>query len=96
MTQLVLQAEKLVQRHVQKAVELAQHLFGSLAKRHTLGRQVNKYAPFIFCLPSPRHQSLRLTFSEPLKNWALRARFIRKVRKGLQRLLAGGSRRAPS
>lgn len=60
MTQLVLQVEKLIQRHVQKTVELAQHLFGSLAKRHALRRQVNKNASFIFCLSSSCHQSLRL------------------------------------
>ena len=63
MTQLVLQVEKLIQRHVQEAVELAQHLFGSLAKRHALRRQVDKHAPFIFRLPLPGHQSLhRKTF----------------------------------
>ena len=38
MTQPVLQVEKLIQRHVQEAVEFAQHLFGSLAKRYALGR----------------------------------------------------------
>jgi len=49
--------------------------------------------------PSGRGQSstaTRCTFFEPSKNWALRARSIRKVKKGLQRLLAGGSRKAPS
>ena len=59
MVQLVLQVEKLIQRHVQETVKLAQHLFGSFAKRYALGRQVNKYAPFIFRLPLPGHQSLR-------------------------------------
>src|ERR1700730_6202383 len=40
--------------------------------------------------------AIRFTFSEPSKNWALRARFIRKARKVLQKLLAGGARRGPS
>ena len=43
-----------------------------------------------------RRTAIRCTFFEPSKNWALRARSIRKVRKVSQRLLAGGSRKAPS
>jgi hypothetical protein len=33
----ILQVEKLVQRHIEKAVEITQHLLSSLPQRHSLG-----------------------------------------------------------
>ena len=61
----ILEIEKLLQGHVQEAVELAQHLLRPLAKRLAFGRKGNNDPPLVGWIASTRHQSL---FFDPLEH----------------------------
>ena len=71
MPQAILEIEKLLQRHVQKAIELAQHLFGFFSLRGPFGRQIDEDTALIGGLPSPGNKTLAL---EPLEHWRKRAK----------------------
>ena len=66
MAKAVLQVEQFFQRHVQKAVKLAQHLLRPLPKRNSLRRQVDKHASFIGGLPASANQALAF---QPFEHW---------------------------
>ena len=52
MPKAVFQVEKFNQGHVEKAVKLAQHLFGSLLQRKPLRRKFDENAAFIGFVPA--------------------------------------------
>src|SRR5258708_6084088 len=64
MMQPVLQVGEFFQRHVQKAIKLAQHLLGPLPKRNPLRRQSDNHATFVARRPLPRDESLALNALE--------------------------------